>query len=80
MTCCGELHAEICLNDLEKIYAQVPIIKSDPVTSYRETVTAQSIDTCMTKSTNKLNRLFGYAEPLLPQLSVAIDEGNISVQ
>merc|ERR1711966_339297 len=39
---CGELHVEICLRDLEEDYAQVPIIKSDPVVSYRETVTAES--------------------------------------
>merc|ERR1711907_463793 len=34
----GELHLEICLKDLEEDHAQIPIRKSDPVVSYRETV------------------------------------------
>ena len=39
---CGELHIEICLKDLEDDYAQCPIIKSDPLVTYKETVTAES--------------------------------------
>ena len=35
---CGELHVEICLKDLEQDFAQCEIIKSDPVVSYKETV------------------------------------------
>ena len=38
---CGELHIEICLKDLEEEYARIPIIKSDPVVSYKETVTVE---------------------------------------
>merc|ERR1711892_1643149 len=34
----GELHLEICLKDLEEDHAQIPLKKSDPVVSYRETV------------------------------------------
>ena len=34
----GELHLEICLKDLEEDHACIPIKKSDPVVSYRETV------------------------------------------
>ena len=36
---CGELHIEICLKELENEHAQIPIIKSDPVVNYKETVT-----------------------------------------
>lgn len=39
---CGELHIEICLKDLEDDYAQCPIIKSDPLVTYKETITAES--------------------------------------
>jgi elongation factor 2 len=35
----GELHLEICLKDLEEDHACIPIKTSDPVVSYRETVT-----------------------------------------
>merc|ERR1712217_553157 len=35
---CGELHVEICLKDLREEYAQCDFSVSDPVVSYRETV------------------------------------------
>ena len=35
---CGELHVEICLNDLVNEYAKIEIKKSDPVVTYKETV------------------------------------------
>lgn len=35
---CGELHVEICLNDLVNEYAKCEIKKSDPVVTYKETV------------------------------------------
>lgn len=47
---CGELHVEICLNDLENDFAQVPIIKSDPVVTYKECMTAESSQSAMAKS------------------------------
>merc|ERR550514_2341562 len=53
---CGELHVEICLKDLQDDHAQVPIIISDPVVSYRETVSAESSQQCLAKSPNKHNR------------------------
>jgi len=72
---CGELHVEICLKDLRDDYAQVDFITSDPVVSYRETVTANSSQTCLAKSPNKHNRLFMEAEPLGAELSTEIDNG-----
>jgi len=39
---CGELHIEICLKDLEEDFAGCPIIKSDPIVTYKETVTEES--------------------------------------
>ncbi|KAF8354650.1 hypothetical protein PRIPAC_96273, partial [Pristionchus pacificus] len=39
----NELHLEMSLKDLEDDYAGIPITKSDPVVSYRETVSAPSI-------------------------------------
>ena len=55
---CGELHVEICLKDLEEEYAKIPITKSDPVVSYKETVTIEEkSETCLAKSPNKHNRI-----------------------
>ena len=51
----GELHLEICLKDLEEDHACVPLKKSDPVVSYRETVTIMSTETCLSKSPNKVS-------------------------
>lgn len=54
----GELHLEICLKDLEEDHACIPIKISDPVVSYRETVSDESNQVCLSKSPNKHNRLF----------------------
>jgi elongation factor 2 len=73
---CGELHLEICLKDLVEDYANIEIIKSDPVVPYKETVTALSSQTCLAKSPNKHNRLFVVAEPLKDELVVEIEKGD----
>jgi elongation factor 2 len=39
---CGELHVEICLKDLEEDFAKCPIIKGDPVVTYKECITEES--------------------------------------
>merc|ERR1712078_88288 len=72
---CGELHVEICLKDLRDEYAQCDFVMADPVVSYRETVTEESNQTCLSKSPNKHNRLYMVAEPLDEDLSKAIEDG-----
>eukprot|EP00056_Hartaetosiga_gracilis_P006226 m.94387 g.94387 ORF g.94387 m.94387 type:complete len:841 (+) comp12413_c0_seq1:127-2649(+) len=74
----GELHLEICLKDLEEDHAQIPIIKSDPVVSYRETVTEESDRMCLSKSPNKHNRLFMKAVPFADGLAQDIDDEKVS--
>ena len=74
----GELHLEICLNDLEKDYANCQIIKSAPVVSFRETVQELSSIVCMSKSANKLNRIMCQALPLEEQLTAAIENGDLN--
>ena len=70
----GELHLEICLKDLEEDHACIPIKVSEPVVSYRETVTEESDRTCLSKSPNKHNRLFMRARPMPDELPKAIDD------
>ncbi|CAK9019490.1 Elongation factor 2 (EF-2) [Durusdinium trenchii] len=74
---CGELHVEICLKDLREEFAQCDFTVSDPVVSYRETVTETSSQTCLAKSANKHNRLYFTAEPLDSELVQAIEEGSV---
>merc|ERR1719281_1374001 len=73
----GELHLEICLKDLEEDHAQIPLKKSDPVVSYRETVSEESSMMCLSKSPNKHNRLFMKAVPMPDGLAEDIDDGKV---
>mmetsp|Transcript_25555 Transcript_25555/g.37752 ORF Transcript_25555/g.37752 Transcript_25555/m.37752 type:complete len:871 (-) Transcript_25555:193-2805(-) len=71
---CGELHLEICLKDLADDFMKgAPLITSDPVVTYCETVTTQSSEV-LSKSANKHNRLFCQAEPLSDEICAAFDE------
>jgi elongation factor 2 len=73
----GELHLEICLQDLQNDFMGTEVKVSDPVVSFRETCTEKSNQTCLAKSANKHNRLFLEAEPLGPELCKAIDDGDV---
>jgi len=76
----GELHLEICLKDLEEDHACIPLKKSDPVVSYRETVSEESDQVCLSKSPNKHNRLYMKAVPMPDGLPEDIDKGDINAR
>merc|ERR1712017_60779 len=73
----GELHLEICLKDLEE-FCGIPLHTSDPVVSYRETISELSSQTCLSKSPNKHNRLYMKGEPLPDGLAEAIEKGDVN--
>jgi len=73
----GELHLEICLQDLQQDFMGTEVKVSDPVVTFRETCTGKSDQTCLAKSANKHNRLYVEADSIGPELSLAIDEGEI---
>merc|ERR1712157_46802 len=73
----GELHLEICLQDLQQDFMGTEVKVSDPVVSFRETCQEKSSQTCLAKSANKHNRLFVEAESLSSELCLAIDNGDI---
>jgi len=50
---------------------------SDPVVSYRETVVEKSSETCLSKSPNKHNRLFGECDAMAEELQNEIEEGKV---
>jgi len=68
---------EICLKDLQE-FTGIDIKINEPIVSYRETVFDESHVTCLSKSSNKHNRLFMRAEPLGTELSNEIEAGTIS--
>merc|ERR1711981_1425131 len=75
----GELHLEICLKDLEEDFMKgTPIVKGNPVVSFRETVTCESDRMCLSKSPDKHNRLYMKAEPLGEEFCAAVDNGDIA--
>ncbi|EPS43482.1 hypothetical protein H072_2534 [Dactylellina haptotyla CBS 200.50] len=88
----GELHLEICLNDLQNDHAGVPLKISDPVVQYRETVMGETANLdskvggtmrtfhapALSKSPNKHNRIYLTASPMGEELGVAIDKGEVS--
>merc|ERR1719183_3319094 len=65
----GELHLEICLKDLQDDFMNGTSVKiSEPVVSFRETVTEESSVVALSKSPNKHNRLYCKALPLGDEL------------
>ena len=70
----SEIHLLSCLKELEEEYACVQLSKSDPVVSYRETVTEESSQMCLSKSPNKHNRLYMKAGPLPSGLAEDIEK------
>merc|ERR1711931_425815 len=76
----GELHLEIFLKDLEEDHAQIPLKKSDPVVSYRESVSEESSIMCLSKSPNKHNRIFMKAINMPDGLPDDIEKGEVSAR
>uniref|UniRef100_A0A8V1AD37 Elongation factor 2 n=1 Tax=Gallus gallus TaxID=9031 RepID=A0A8V1AD37_CHICK len=64
----------------EEDHACIPIKKSDPVVSYRETVSEESNVMCLSKSPNKHNRLYMKARPFPDGLAEDIDKGEVSAR
>lgn len=73
----GELHLEICLEDLRQ-FVGAEIIVSQPIVPLRETVVSKSSQVCLSKSPNKHNRLYMTAEPIDSNLVESIMDKTIS--
>ena len=77
---CGELHVEICLKDLVEEYAKCEIKKGDPVVLYKETITEESSQMCLSKSPNKHNRLYCKGMPLGDECALAVEQEKITTR
>ncbi|XWV25650.1 mimivirus elongation factor aef-2 [Tupanvirus deep ocean] len=73
----GELHLEICLNDLRE-FMKTDIVVSQPIVPLRETVIGKSTQSCLSKSPNKHNRLYMTAEALDPKLVDDLSNGVVT--
>lgn len=77
----GELHLEICINDLRTMYTrELELIVSPPVVPFRETVIDESPQSCLAKSSTKLNRIYSKASPLRQDLIEKLATGTISTK
>merc|ERR1719456_1579780 len=74
----GVEHMRILQKDLGKEFLDgIALIWGAPSVQYRETVTDESSQTCLSKSPNKHNRLFVKAEPLSEEVNRAIEANKI---
>jgi elongation factor 2 len=65
----GELHIECAINDLKEFLGEgVGFNVSPPVVKFMETVLGTSSQVCLAKTTNKLNRFYVVAQPLVEKL------------
>ena len=73
----GELHLDICINDLEEL-SGVTVKRSQPVVAYKESIETESSQVCLAKSGNKHNRIYMTAEALPAELVEDIEEGRVN--
>jgi elongation factor 2 len=72
----GELHLEVLLHSVEEIH-HIKVISSEPMVSFRESVTMTSTQLALKKSANKLNRVWFEASPLSAELVEEMDSGRL---
>jgi len=75
ISCAGDFHLDRCLSDLQLfVGSDVQLNISQPIVHYMETITSSSSITCISKSPNKLNRLYGIASPFSDELIRHVEE------
>jgi len=73
----GELHLEICLKDLQEDFMGCELKISEPVVSFRETVSIITPDVQLSKSPNKHNRIFAKCQPLSEEFCADVDADKV---
>ncbi|CZT17826.1 probable U5 snRNP component Snu114, putative [Ramularia collo-cygni] len=76
----GEFYMDCVLHDLRRLYAQMEIKVSDPVTRFCETCVDQSAMKCYALTPNKKNKLTFIAEPLDDGIAQDIESGRVSIK
>ncbi|KAI9680998.1 MAG: hypothetical protein M1829_001078 [Trizodia sp. TS-e1964] len=76
----GELYMDCVMHDLRRLYADMQIKVSDPVTRFCETVVEQSAIMCYALTPNRKNKITMTAEPLDPGISDDIENGKVSIK
>ncbi|KAF2118157.1 P-loop containing nucleoside triphosphate hydrolase protein [Lophiotrema nucula] len=76
----GELYMDCVLHDLRRLYADMEIKVSDPVTRFSETVVEMSAIKSYAITPNKKNKLTMIAEPLDPGIAEDIESGKVNIK
>ncbi|KAJ5202425.1 hypothetical protein N7449_004504 [Penicillium cf. viridicatum] len=76
----GELYMDCVLHDLRKLYSEMEIKVSDPVTRFCETVVETSAIMCYSITPNKKNKITMIAEPLDDGIAEDIESGKVSIK
>ncbi|KAF9013633.1 P-loop containing nucleoside triphosphate hydrolase protein [Hymenopellis radicata] len=71
----GELYLDCVMHDLRKLFSEIEIKVSDPVTKFCETVLETSALKCYADTPNKKNKITMIAEPLERGLAEDIERG-----
>ncbi|KAJ5566993.1 hypothetical protein N7535_006299 [Penicillium sp. DV-2018c] len=76
----GELYMDCVLHDLRRLYSEMEIKVSDPVTRFCETVVETSAIMCYSITPNKKNKITVIAEPLDDGIAEDIESGRVSIK
>lgn len=76
----GELYMDCVLHDLRRLYAEMEIKVSDPVTRFCETCIETSAIKCYARTPNKKNQITMVAEPLDDGIAEDIEAGRVSIK
>lgn len=76
----GELYMDCVLHDLRKLYANMDIKISDPVTRFCETVVDTSAIACYALTPNKKNKITMVAEPLDDGIAQDIESSKVNIR
>jgi 116 kDa U5 small nuclear ribonucleoprotein component len=76
----GELYMDCVLHDLRRLYAEMEIKVSDPVTRFCETVVETSAIKCYAMTPNKKNKITMVAEPLDTGIAEDIERGKVNIK
>ncbi|RAH70974.1 116 kDa U5 small nuclear ribonucleoprotein component [Aspergillus aculeatinus CBS 121060] len=76
----GELYMDCVLHDLRRLFSEMEIKVSDPVTRFCETVVETSAIMCYSITPNKKNKITMIAEPLDDGIAEDIESGRVSIK
>ena len=76
----GELYMDCVLHDLRRLYSEMELKVSDPVTRFCETVVETSAIMCYALTPNKKNKVTMVAEPLDDGIAEDIEAGKVNIK